>query len=411
MLKLRDYQVDIARKACDIMRFKNFVYLSMSVRTGKTLTSLEASRLYGAKSVLFVTKKKAIDSVEDDFKKLDPNFSLFVINWQSMHKIPDTNFDVVILDEAHCMGSFPKPSLNSKNAKDLVKKMNPKFILLSGTPTPESYSQMFHQVNYIPGNPFQGYVNFYKFAKDYVDVRKKKIGGYDINDYSKGLDVIIQKMSPFTISYTQEQAGFVSEINEHVEYVDIKPSTISLINRLKKDFVVEGKEEVILADTAVKLQSKIHQLYSGTVKFESGNSAVLDYSKAEYIFNRFSGKKIAIFYKFQEEYNALKTVFNGLLTNDVGKFKNYENPVIALQIVSGREGINLSEADFLVYYNIDFSATSYWQSRDRMTTIDRKSSDVYWIFSRGGIEEKIYKSVSKKKSYTLRHFKNDFNIK
>jgi hypothetical protein len=60
-----------------------------------------------------------------------------------------------------------------------------------------------------------------------------------------------------------------------------------------------------------------------------------------------------------------------------------------------------------VYYNIDFSATSYWQSRDRMTTKDRLKSDVYWVFSKGGIEDKIYKAVTKKKSYTLTHFKVD----
>ena len=80
---------------------------------------------------------------------------------------------------------------------------------------------------------------------------------------------------------------------------------------------------------------------------------------------------------------------------------------IALQIVSGREGISLKEADCLVYYNIDFSALSYWQSRDRMTTKDSLQNDVYWIFSEGGIESKIYKAVSKKKDYTLRHFKKD----
>jgi len=60
-----------------------------------------------------------------------------------------------------------------------------------------------------------------------------------------------------------------------------------------------------------------------------------------------------------------------------------------------------------VYYNIDFSATSYWQSRDRMTTKERLESDVYWIFAKGGIEKDIYKAVTKKKDYTLRHFKRD----
>jgi hypothetical protein len=42
-----------------------------------------------------------------------------------------------------------------------------------------------------------------------------------------------------------------------------------------------------------------------------------------------------------------------------------------MQIVAGREGVNLSTADALVFYNIDFSATSYWQARARLQTKDR----------------------------------------
>jgi hypothetical protein len=60
-----------------------------------------------------------------------------------------------------------------------------------------------------------------------------------------------------------------------------------------------------------------------------------------------------------------------------------------------------------VYYNIDFSATSYWQSRDRMTTKDRRKNKIYWVFSRKGIESQIYKTVTNKKDYTLSHFKSD----
>ena len=76
--------------------------------------------------------------------------------------------------------------------------------------------------------------------------------------------------------------------------------------------------------------------------------------------------------------------------------------------MSGREGISLRKADALVYYNIDFSATSYWQSRDRMTTKDRLKNDIYWVFAEKGIESQIYKMVTKKKDYTLYHFKKDF---
>ena len=134
---------------------------------------------------------------------------------------------------------------------------------------------------------------------------------------------------------------------------------------------------------------------------------VMDYSKAEFIKKHFKGKKIGIFYKFTAELKALKEVFGDELTTELVSFDETTKS-IALQIVSGREGISLRQASALVYYNIDFSATSYWQSRDRMTTKERLFNDVYWIFAKGGIEKEIYKAVTKKKDYTINHFKNDF---
>lgn len=179
-----------------------------------------------------------------------------------------------------------------------------------------------------------------------------------------------------------------------------------MCSELRKHRVIDGKEEVVLADTPVKLMGKLHQMYSGTVKFESGESMVFDHSKAQYIHDKFHGEKVAIFYKFKAELQALKDVFGDTLTTDLEEF-NTTDKSIALQIVSGREGISLRKASALVYYNIDFSATSYWQSRDRMTTKERRESNIYWVFSERGIETKIYRAVSTKKDYTLSHFKRD----
>jgi hypothetical protein len=229
-----------------------------------------------------------------------------------------------------------------------------------------------------------------------------------INDYSHGKETILSLMKPYTISFSQKEAGFESEITERVLRVRMDEDTYYLANKLQKDLVIEGATETILADTPVKLMMKLHQIYSGTIKFESGNSMVLDLSKAEFIKQHFEGQKIGIFYKFKAELKALKSVFGNELCEDLDTFNNTDCQAIALQIVSGREGISLRNADSLVYYNIDFSATSYWQSRDRMTTKERLKNDVYWIFSDKGIESKIYRAVTAKKDYTLKHFKQDY---
>jgi hypothetical protein len=405
-MEFRPYQQDIINRGSETIRKHGFVFLAMEVRTGKTLTSLGIADECGATSVLFVTKKKAIGSIEKDYDTLKPSYAMKVVNYESLHHVVDSvKFDMIIIDESHSIGAFPKPSNRAVMIRNAIAKHKAKVILLSGTPTPESYSQMYHQVYGIPNNPFRQFTNFYKFADVYVKVKQKNINGLYINDYSGGMDSIIEAMQPYIISFSQKEAGFVSSVTEEILEVEMKESTMQLIKKLERDFVIEGKTEVILADTAVKLMMKVHQLCSGTIKFESGNSMVLDTTKAQYIYDNFCTQKIGIFYKFKEELSALKQVYGDELTTDLAVFDKTDKS-IALQIVSGREGISLRNAVALVYYNIDFSATSYWQSRDRMTTKERSFNHVYWVFSKGGIEYDIYKAVIKKKDYTVNHFKN-----
>lgn len=403
-MKLRDYQIEIANKAVEILTNKWIVYLSMEVRTGKTITSLETAKLFGAKNVLFLTKKKAINSILNDYKTFGYTFGLTVINNESLHLISG-EYDLIISDEHHRIGTYPKPNKVTKLIKE--RYSNLPMIFLSGTPHPESYSQIYHQFWISNSSPFKVWTNFYKFAQVFVNIKHKHFGYAKINDYSDcNYDKIKPIIDEYFVTYTQKDAGFTSEVKETILRVKMSDYTYSLIKRLESDKVVQGKIELLLADTSVKLMSKVHQLYSGTVKFESGNTMTIDKSKAEFIKQKFNDK-IAIFYKFKAEYDTLKEVYKDELTDNLDEF-NSTNKNIALQIVSGREGISLSKAKYLIYYNIDFSALSYWQSRDRLTTMDRLTNEVFWIFSENGIEDKIYKAVSNKKNYTLNVFKKDY---
>ncbi len=408
MEQLRDYQVNVANEAVVILRGYNIVYITSQVRTGKTLMSLETARLYGAKNVLFLTKKKAIKSIKSDYDKFNyaKYFDMTLINDESMHKI-EGDFDLVIHDEHHRFGSAPRPSSRTK----LYKKMysSKPMIFLSGTPSPESYSQLYHQFWVSDYSPWKNYSTFYKWATRYVDVRQKMINGFPKNDYSRGREeMIMNDVKHLMISFTQKQAGFSTVINETVLYCDMPPLINTIIKSLLKDKIFRGKDEVILGDTGAKLRQKIHQLSGMTIKFESGNSMVLDLTKANYIREYFKGKRIGIFYVYKEELNAIKSVFGDEVTTDLSKFDDGV-PNYAGQIVSSREGISLKNADYLVFYNISDSAVSYFQARDRLSTIDRASNDVFYVFTKGGIEDKIFRVVTEKKAdYTNYYFKKDY---
>jgi hypothetical protein len=414
MIQLRDYQIRLSNEATIILKQKLIVCLCMEVRTGKTLTALQTAQNYGAKNVLFVTKIKAFSSIQWDYDQMNYDYKLTIINKESFHKVGQ-EFDLVIYDEFHGFAAYPKPSVCQKLAREKYSHLP--MILLSGTPTPESHSQWYHSFQLSDNSPFKEYLNFYKWAKDFVNVKIKHLGYAQVNDYSDAdIRHINRRIKYYVLTFTQSEAGFTSTVNEMVLEVEMKPITNQIIERLKRDLVVKNsKGEVILADTGVKLMQKIHQLSSGTCKFEDGTSKIIDYSKAEFIKEKFDGQKIGIFYKFKEELNMLQEVLKDKLTTDLNEF-NSTDKWIALQFISGREGLSLKQADYIVALNIDFSATTYFQFKDRMTTMERKENQLYWIFSKDNgknksIESQIYKTVLGKKDFTLQIFRKNYEFK
>jgi hypothetical protein len=412
MKSLREYQAEGAIVAAECIKKHKIHYLCHSVRTGKSATSLETARLLGCKKVLFITKKKAIQSITDDYNDFGFNehFDVVIINKESVHKYED-DYDLIISDEHHSkISSFPKPPLLAKYLKS--KYSSKRMLFLSGTPWAESFSQAYHQFWVSDYGPWGNYRNFYAWAKDYVNVKQKRIGAFMANDYSEGIEnKIMADIAHLISTRTQEQSGFTSKITEEILYVKMKPQTYNIANVLLRDRVFEGNSDAILADTAATLMQKLHQIYSGTVKLESGKSVVLDTSKADFIKERFSDKKLAILYIFKEELKLLTQVFGAdNITNDLDEFNSTDKHFVG-QVVSSREGISLRNADVLIMLNIAHSNVSYLQARDRLTFLDRKENKVYFIFSQGGIEDKIYKVVQSKKKYSSNIFKKDYGIK
>jgi len=116
-MTLRDYQISISDKAAQCLHDYGLCYLAMETRTGKTVTAFEVIRRFGAKNVLFVTKKKAIKSIEGDYSRYSDQFKCTVINYESVGKCGG-GYDLVVCDEAHSLGKLGKPA---KRVRDIIR--------------------------------------------------------------------------------------------------------------------------------------------------------------------------------------------------------------------------------------------------------------------------------------------------
>lgn len=406
---LREYQEDISSKAALSLKDCGIAYLAMECRTGKSITAYSTIKKAGYKKALVVTKNKAMSGLMADYSHFTLDFQASFITYGSLHKVVG-EFDVVLIDEAHSLGAFPKPSDRTKNLQELIKGLP--VIYLSGTPTPESFSQIYHQLWVSSFSPFKE-KSFYAWARTYVNKKTKMIQGRSKNDYSDAYeDMIGKRINKFMFSLTQQEAGFDVSIREEFIHCQLSKSQQFLIKKIQEDHMYEGKTgEVVIADTAVKMQQKFHQICSGTLKLDSGKRVVLSDNKGQAIKEELGDKNIAIFYKFIAELEMLKATFPNW-TTDPEEFQNSKDLVYLGQFVSSREGVRLDTADAIVFLNIDFSYLSYAQARERIVSKERiEEAVLYWVFSYGGIEEKIYSTVMKKKNYTSYHFKRDYGFK
>ena len=404
---LREYQVVAVFEAVTKINNGKVAYLGMQTRTGKTITALTIANQLHRKNVLFLTKKKAISSIQKDFDLLQPDYKITITNYEQASKLKP-EYDFCIIDEAHNFGAFPKPSKRTKEVKALCKGVH--VLFLSGTPTPESKSQIFYQLWLSDYSPLAKYKNFYAFAKDWVNVKKKKINAtMEINDYSEVKQDFSDQLDRFFITVTQNQAGFNQTIKEIFHTVEMSEETNNNFKKLKKDRVLEN----ITADTPAKLLQKCHQIASGTIITDDGEYRINDFAKMEYLSKHFvRQKKIAIFYKFQSELKMIEACQSAgyRIAKTPEEFNITDKCVIyAGQFSASREGLDLKAADCIIMLNIDFSAVSYMQSINRLQSKNRETQpEIHWIFSNLGLERKIYDTVkNKQKNYTSSIFLKD----
>lgn len=402
MIKLRDYQDNISDRAVELLNAYHIAYLSMECRTGKTLTALASASKFGAENVLFITKKKAMPSVMADYDVLGAPFLITVVNYESAHKASG-DFDFVIIDEAHSLGAFPKPGKRTQDIKKMCVGLP--ILYLSGTPSPESYSQLYHQFWVSSWSPWKAYPNFYKWAKKFVYPVQKIINGYTVTVYSAANDKLVRETTKHLfIDYSQEEAGFEANINETLLTVPMNPGTRLLFNAISRDKVFNINGRDVLGDTPAKLMSKLHQISSGSVIDEDGECHILDTSKAEFIKSNFKGLKIAVFYVYKGEAEILHQAFPDY-TESPEEFQSCNDKVFISQVRKAREGVRLDTADALIFFNMEYSYLSYEQGRNRLSSKERTDpANVFFLISDCGIEKDIMDAVKGKSDFTFSYY-------
>ena len=288
------HQIKKAEECWNILKETGYVYLAGKPRSGKTLTSLLiAEKSKKIKSVLILTKKAAISGWEKFLTGAKLTHTYKVTNYEQVGKwdnnkrkavlkLSPKDYDLVIIDESHNLGTVGKPSGRYKAIKALC--YNLPHIHLSGTAIVESPNSIYHQMSISKFNPFP-FKNFYDFFRKYGKPYYIKAAGRDIQQYDKYKPELLNEIDKFTIYMTQEDAGISKDIQatDKLHYVELEDETKELYNTLQKDNIIELEDEegntaTIVCDTVMRLRVVLHQIESGIFKIGDSDDVKVTYN-------------------------------------------------------------------------------------------------------------------------------------
>lgn len=416
--KLFEHQKDALAATEDFRRVAYYHDMGL----GKTYTGAEKMHQLGGRVNLVICQKSKIDDWLEHFRQnygnyyisdlTDANQMLRYINYD----LVDTNkkyigvvnydlifrrpgllkikYDTIMLDESSMIQND-----SAKRTKTILKLDTKNIILLSGTPTGGKYENLYSQLKLLGWK-----ITKKQYWNEFIETRSVDMGGFKIQIVTgyKNVERLKRKMREYGCHFLKTDEVF--DLPEQT-FTDISVNTSKEYRRFTKNKVVEINGREMVGDTTLKEMLYQRQLCGA---FNGDKlSAVQDILES-------TTDRVIIFYNFNDEFTALNDLCVYLKRpvsvcrggeKDLEAYSQKSNSVTLIQYQAGAMGLNLQNANKIIYFTPPLSSELYEQSKKRIHRIGQEQPCFYYrLICRGSIETKIYDTLERRQDFTERLF-------
>lgn len=408
--------------------------------TGKTFTMLtHLSNLVfegEVSNALWIAPKSALGAVQRDLATMRKEglgyradaieSVLTCMNYEKLSrknstwrkKVDETDWDCIILDEAHCVArptsNRTKYIVGTGRSKGLIDNIKYRYAM-TGTPVTNSRLEDFWSFMKIMKGG--AYYNYASFEQQYLKSRflpgtyAKIITGY------KNQDELLESVGGYSQSVLKEECLDLPErMPDNVISIPFKGGkNPEMGGKTTKDIYADALENVIEAteevfDNALVKTLRLRQIAAGQINTEDGIKK-LNCDKASYAMELIENNphKTVVFYQFKGTFDIMSELLNNagipfrFLNGDQSdknewmKFQEEseeECRVFLVQYQSGNAGIDLYTASDTIYMEPCVSSTVLEQSRSRTHRNGVSRACTYtFLLTEGTIEEDIYAAL------------------
>ena len=434
MITLMKHQEKAVAEITATLEDKKICLLSGECRSGKSFTALEVANRVGG-DVLFITKKKAMASVEADALALGMTCRLTTINYESIHKVEVTKWSLIVCDEAHSsITKRGKPSSTYLKVQTHFMQSGAMALMMSGTLFPETYAQAYPIVAVTCRGPWLQFRDFYSWWNQAGHYKTKASGGYGIAGATKRIRAgmtapdydqvneakILNDIKPFMVKMTRLDAGF-DVVKSEVKAFSYRNDKMEHITKnIMKDGYIQVMDtqgihrECVYEGPAQRLQGA-HMLTGGTLIDEAGEAFVLNdryspvyrWGACRAFIQDHGGKQFAIMTTYIHERIYLLELWGDEATDDYEAFKAGGFRYWVCSLMKHSMGFDLSWMDGCqILYSIPWSGSHWAQVGDRQLKHDRTEKAVVGVpLMIGGLDNYVYKGVTEKGRFNASIYK------
>ena len=394
---LHQYQKDIVDKASSIP----CIGLLLNPGLGKTATTLTIIAEQCKGRTLIIAPKKVAESVwseevtkwehtkhlrvskilgnpKERVEAVQKDADIYIINlenvvWLTELKIPMTKFDNLVIDES---SRFKDSSTKRFKAIKPFLKTFKRRIILTGTPTPQGYQDLWSQVGILDlGQRLE--TSLTKFRDKYMmPIERNRHTGviYKWGIIPKADEVINDKIKDICFSLKAEDYLTLPEVTKVYHSIELGQASRSAYDKLRKDMVLEVEADTITAVSAATLTNKLLQFTSGSLYKEDGTWTCIHSAKVDFLEDILDeNTPTLIFYHFKASLQKLKERFPQAKMLDEINHQDWRDgkvPILLCHPQSGGIGINLqcnvADTAQVIWYDLPWSSENYIQANARV---------------------------------------------
>ena len=336
-------------------------------------------------------------------KGLKESSDIYLINRENVKSMVEAtkgkwDFDMVVIDESSSFKSYSSQRFKAlKKVLHLIDKM----VLLTGTPSPNGYMDLWSQIYLLDrgerlGKNITAFRNRY-FTKDFMG------WSYELNSYAPAkIQALIKDI---TISMSSEDYLELPEFIPTVLQNKLSGKLLNQYEEFEKDMLLDLDGELLTAMSAATLSNKLLQFCSGNIYGEDGqihHFHDLKLDTLQEIIDSSPDENLLVAYNYKHELTALKKKFPNAVVLDkegtiVEQWNKGEIKILLAHPASAGHGLNLQKGGkTLIWYGFTWSLELYQQFNKRLHRQGQTDNVRCIHIAVGDIEYKLMKTLSLK---------------